>query len=616
MESLTTSSSLAATQATRAADGDAAAHAPPYLWIGLGLLSIAFHLGLIFSGLVSALVARPLHMALALPWIFVFGARSRWERRSGAVLLVLGLAACFYVALNADALGDQYGLLAGDWQVAVGVILLLVVLEMARRAIGWPLPLVALACLLYGFFGQYIPGQFGHPGVPLLSTLGNLTITEAGVWGSLTGVSVNVVAIFVIMGAVLNVGEAGQGFLNIAIAAAGHLRGGAGKVAVLASALFGSISGSASANAASIGVVTMPTMVRLGYPKSLAGGVEAVASSGGQIMPPLMGAGAFVMVELTGTPYTGIMAAALLPALLYFAAVWIGIDLFARRYGLKALDRADRPRGRDVILTVLFFLVPFGVLLQQMFIAGVTPQYAACMAILVGAALLATNIHFELSLRLFARRMGAAALLAGKQIAMIAAIIICASVIIGVLGMTGLGVKVTSVILALAQDSLWPALLLTAVACLLLGMEVPTTAAYVICVAVAGPALHALGVNLLLAHLFVFWFALLSTITPPVCGTVFITAGIVGEDWLKVAASAMRLGVGLYVIPLAMIANPHVIELASHPGLAVFAALRIGVGLWGLSYAFIADGSPARRALAGAAGAAICFAPVVLQWAG
>lgn len=582
------------------------------VWVGLGLISIIFHLGLVFSGLVPALVARPLHMALALPWLFIYPAQSPRQQRSGWALMSLGVAACLYTALNANQLGEQYGYLEGNLQIAVGIVLLAVTLEMARRAIGWPLPTVALICLLYGFFGQYVPGQFGHPAVPLASTLGTLTITEGGVWGSLTGVSVSVVAIFVIMGAVLNVGEAGQGFLNIAIAAAGRLRGGAGKVAVLASALFGSISGSASANAASIGAVTMPTMVRMGYPKSLAGAVEAVASSGGQIMPPLMGAGAFVMVELTGTPYTRIMAAALLPALLYFLAVWIGIDLFARRYGLKALDQEDQPSRRDVIVTLLFFLVPFGVLLQQMFIAQVTPQYAACMAILVGVLLLFLDIRFKFSLAAFVSRMSAAAIIAGRQISMIAAIIICASIVIGVLGMTGLGIKVTSVILAVAQESLWPALLLTAVACLLLGMEVPTTAAYVICVAIAGPALNRLGIDLLLAHLFVFWFALLSTITPPVCGTVFIAAGIVGENWLKVAASAMRLGVGLYIIPLAMIANPHLVQLIDHPWWAVAAFIQIGIGLWGLSFAFISGARLGLRMLAGLAGAAVCFGPVLL----
>jgi TRAP-type uncharacterized transport system fused permease subunit len=178
------------------------------------------------------------------------------------------------------------------------------------------------------------------------SFLGTLTIAEGGIWGSLTGVSVSIVAVFVIFGAVLNAGEAGQGFMNVATAAAGHLRGGAAKVSVLSSAFFGSISGSASANVASTGAITLPAMRRLGYPRSLAGAVEAVASSGGQIMPPLMGAGAFVMVELTGVPYADIMAAALLPAVLYFVAVWIGIDAFSRRYDLRPLEADQRPETK------------------------------------------------------------------------------------------------------------------------------------------------------------------------------------------------------------------------------------------------------------------------------
>ena len=580
------------------------------VWVLLGLVSIAFHLGLVFSGLVQALVARPVHMALALPWLFVFMARSRVERVSGIIVMAAGEFACLYTAFSADALSDQYGFLSGRLQLAVAIILIAVTLEMARRAIGWPLPLVALTCLGYGLFGQYVPGEFGHPPLPLASFLGTLTITEGGIWGPLTGVSVGVVAIFVIMGAVLNAGEAGQGFMNIATVAAGRLRGGAGKVSVLSSALFGSISGSASANVASTGAVTIPTMVRLGYPKSLAGAVEAVASSGGQIMPPLMGAGAFVMVQLTGVPYTAIMAAALLPAILYFLAVWIGIDLFARRYDLKAIDEKDRPARRDVIVTALFFAVPFGVLLEQMFIARVTPQYAACLAILAGAVLLFVNVRLEISLRRFLERAAEGALNAGRQIATIAAIIICASIVIGVLGMTGLGVKITSIILAAAQNMLWPALLLTALACIVLGMEVPTTAAYVICVSIAGPALQHLGIGLLLAHLFVFWFALLSTITPPVCGAVFIAAGMVGENWLKVAASAMRLGIGLYVIPLAMIANPAIIEVATEPLAALIVFARIAVGLWALSFAFISERQVPLRLAAGAGGLAACFLPL------
>jgi TRAP transporter 4TM/12TM fusion protein len=557
-------------------------------WVGLGALSIFFHLWLIFSGLVPNLVSRPLHMALALPWMLVYVARGRFEVISGVVLAALGLAATLWVAINQASLGEQYGSLEGGLQTAIAITLLVVVLEMARRSIGWPLPMVAALALAYGLWGQYIPGEFGHSGTPLASFLGTLTIAEGGIWGNLTGVSVSIVAIFVIFGAVLNAGEAGQGFMNLAAAAAGRLRGGAAKVSVISSALFGSISGSASANVASTGAITLPAMTRLGYPRSLAAAVEAVASSGGQIMPPLMGAGAFVMVELTGVPYTGIMAAALLPAVLYFWAVWVGIDAFSRRHELKGLPEAERPHLRDVAVTTAFFFVPFSVLLWGMFGARLTPQYAASQAILAGALLLALDGRLNFDARRTRHRLEEACLTAGKQVSMIAAIIICASIIIGVLSITGLGVKITSLIISGSGGMLWPAVLLTALACLILGMEVPTTAAYVISVSVAGPALIGLGLEPLQAHLFVFWFALLSTITPPVCGAVFIASGMVGENWLRVALSAMALGIGLYLIPLGMIANPAVIALADAPLMALAAAVKIGAALAAVSFGLIA----------------------------
>jgi TRAP transporter 4TM/12TM fusion protein len=550
-------------------------------------LLVAFHLALVFLGLVPNLISRPLHLALALPWILLVPGQTGWLRWSGIALTVLGVAASLWVAVMSDMLIDQYGFLESRFQAVVAVVLLVVVLEAARRAIGWPLPLVALLALLYGLYGQHIPGEFGHSGTPVASFLGTLTIAEGGIWGSLTGVSVNVVAIFVIFGAVLNAGEAGQGFMNLAAAAAGRLRGGAAKVSVLSSALFGSISGSASANVASTGAITLPAMTRLGYPKRLAAAVEAVASSGGQIMPPLMGAGAFVMVELTGVPYTQIMAAALLPAILYFLAVWIGVDAYASRYDLKGIDADDAPDWRDVAITSAFFAVPFVVLLTGLFVVKVTPQYAASLAILSAFLLLFFNARGFGTWRATAGRIENACLNAARQVSMIAAIIICASIIIGVLAITGLGVKITSLILSGAGGMLWPALLLTALACLVLGMEVPTTAAYVICVSVAGPALRELGLDQLQAHLFVFWFALLSTITPPVCGAVFIAAGMIGENWLKVAITAMTLGFGLYIIPLAMIANPLLIELSASPMAAVATALQIGLGLCLMSLALI-----------------------------
>ena len=579
-------------------------------WIALGALSIGFHVALVFSGLVPNLVSRPLHLALALPWILLAGERGEGEtpergrayRLSGLVLALLGIAACLWIAWRHDALADQYGYLSGGFQIAVAVVLLAVVLETARRAIGWPLPAVAALALAYGLFGQHLPGELGHPGVPLASFLGTLTIAEGGLWGSLTGVSVAIVAIFVILGAALNAGEAGQGFMNLAASAAGRFRGGAAKVSVVSSALFGSLSGSASANVASTGTVTLPAMRRLGYPPSLAGAVEAVASSGGQIMPPLMGAGAFVMVELTGTPYPAIMAAAALPALLYFVAVWFGIDGFGERHALPPLPAEERPDAMRVLVTSTFFAVPFGTLLFVMSALGRTPQYAACVAIAAAVLLLFVGAEGRVPWRTIGARLATLCLQSGRQIAVIAAIIVCAAIIVGVLGVTGLGVKTTSAILSLSGGMLWPALGLTALACLLLGMEVPTTAAYVVCVSVAGPALAELGLAPLEAHLFVFWFALLSTITPPVCGAVFIAAGMVGANWLRVAVHAMALGVGLYLIPLAMIANPALLALGERPLAALATALQVALGLALVSWAVIRPRKVPLRLLAVAAG--------------
>ncbi len=589
-------------------------------WLSLGAATVGFHLWLVFSGLVPNLVARPLHLALALPWVLLGsglaraqGSRTTRSRRSRAfdlLLLACGVGACLWVALRHDALADQYGYLDGHFQFAVAVVLLGTTLEAARRAIGWPLPLAAFLALLYGLYGQHVPGQFGHGGLPWASLLGTLTIAEGGLWGSLTGVSVGIVAVFVILGAVLNAGEAGQGFMNLANAAAGRLSGGAAKISVLSSALFGSLSGSASANVASTGTVTLPTMVRLGYPRAFAGAVEAVASSGGQIMPPLMGAGAFVMVELTGTPYAGIVTAASLPALLYFFAVWVGIDGFARRHALAPLPAEERPSASIVLRTATFFAVPFAVLLGVMFALGRTPQYAAALAIGAGVALLPFDARLRMDVRRTLGRLATVCTQAGAQIATIAAIIVCASIVVGVLGATGLGVKLTSAILALSGGSLWPALLLTALACLLLGMEVPTTAAYVICVSVAGPALAELGLAPLQAHLFVFWFALLSTITPPVCGAVFIAAGMVGAPWLRVAGHAMALGVGLYLIPLAMVASPALLSPLDTPLAAGIALVRVALGLWLVSRAVIAPAPAWRRVLSGGAGLVLLLVAV------
>ena len=322
------------------------------IWILLGLLSIIFHIFLIFSGLIPNLISRPLHMALAIPWVFIYGNQIVKYFYLNFTLVLIGIFFCLWIAFNHNPIADQYGFIENNFQFFVSLFLIFLVLEMARRCVGYPLPLVAVIALIYGVFGTFIPGEFGHPGIPLNSFFGNLVFAEGGIWGTLTNVSVTIVSIFVIFGCILNAGEAGEGFMNIAKLFAGKLKGGAAKVSIVSSALFGSISGSASANVASTGAITLPTMIKLGYPKRLAASVEAVASSGGQIMPPLMGAGAFVMVELTGVPYENIIIASFFPAILFFFTVWVGINFYSSYLNLKPIPKKDNPKSKETLITL------------------------------------------------------------------------------------------------------------------------------------------------------------------------------------------------------------------------------------------------------------------------
>lgn len=534
------------------------------------------------------LVSRPLHVALVLPWVFLFSKpKGRVSQLVGYGILICALISSFFIIFNYKSLEDQYGALEGGFQYFVAISLLLAILEMARRSVKLALPLTAVIALMYGIFGHLIPGEFGHQQMPLDSFLGTLVITEGGIYGSLTGVSVSVIAVFIILGAFVGVGEGGNAFMAMSIKLAGKLKGGAAKVSVLASGFFGSISGSASANVASTGAFTIPTMKRLNYPSSLAAAVEAVASTGGQIMPPLMGAGAFIMAELLSTPYTKIMAAAIFPAILFFFAVWVGINLFAKRYNLVAMQESEIPSLWEVLRLSPFFVIPFGVLLFSLLILHKTPQFSAAISIFLSAILLLVDRSWKMDFKAFFKRFSDSLILASRQIALIASVIVCAGIIIGVLNITGVGVKITSAILEYSYGHLSVALLLTALACLILGMEVPTTAAYIICVSVAGPILENFGLNGLQAHLFIFWFALLSTITPPVCGTVFIASGIAEVNWLKVAGKSMTLGVGLYFIPLTFIANPYLIKPDVNLWLSLASFLKIALGLTLLSAALV-----------------------------
>ncbi len=559
--------------------------------LAAAVLFAVFQLVLPVYAFLPALQARALHLAFMFFMIFAAGAsRKRGPEKRGLgrlrqlwdlILAAAGIGITLYVFLDYTAISDQYGVPSGPFQIAAAAALTLLVLEAARREIQPTLPLIALAFLLYALFGHLIPGTFGHPEYDLEMLAGQLFLTTGGLWGLLVGVSTDVIAIFVFFGAFMFASGGGSGFMRLSIRLAGRFSGGPAKVATIASALFGSISGSASANVATTGAFTIPMMKRLKYKPEMAAAVESAASTGGQIMPPIMGAGAFVLAELTETPYIEVAYRSLIPAACYFAAVGLGIHFYAKREGYLGLDPRELPPWKKTITSSVFFIVPFVFLLAWM-IADYTPQYAAFWATLVTLPLALIDEDWRLDARSALPRLKEAVTSGAKQAAVIAAISASAQVIIAVIAITGLGVKISSLVLSVSQGNLFVTLVLIAVTSIVLGMQVPTTAAYIMAVVVGGPVLITFGLNPVSVHLFVFFFAILSAITPPVCGAVFIAAGIAGAKWFETAVIAMKFCFAAFFVPFVFVYDPALLLYGS-PWDMVYAVLRTGASIVFLS---------------------------------
>jgi TRAP transporter 4TM/12TM fusion protein len=428
-------------------------------------------------------------------------------------------------------------------------------------------------------------------------------LTTGGIWGQLLGVSANIIAIFVFLGAFIVHTGGGTGFMKISVRLAGRYTGGPAKVATISSALFGSVSGSASANVASTGAFTIPMMKRLGYKPALAAAVEAVASTGGQIMPPIMGAGAFIMAELIQTPYLKIALSAALPAILYFFAVGMGIHFYAQREGFRGISAGEIPTWAETIKVSGFFLIPFSILAYWLFM-GYTPQYAAFWAVLSTFPVAFLNENWCLDIPHALSKFKNAVQQGARQAALIASICASAQVIIAIIAFTGLGVKVSSNILAFSGNSLFLALILTGMTSIILGMEVPTTAAYIVAVVVGGPVLIELGVPPLAAHLFVFYLAILSAVTPPVCGAIFIAAGMAEADWVETAKFGLKLSFAAFLLPFLFAYDPSLVLIGS-PLAVIMSVARAALALVFISAGFMGYlksvlGMASRLALIGA----------------
>jgi TRAP transporter 4TM/12TM fusion protein len=505
------------------------------------------------------------------------------------ILALAGLVIGLYIFVEYPNLVDTLGDIT-QTRAVLGVITVLLLAEATRRLVGWPLVIIAAAFVLYAFFAYLFPGDFYGRGWSVGRLATYLYLDANGIFGLALQVGSSIVLVFILFGEVLNAVGGGAFLSDFALALMGRYRGGQAKIAIVSSSLFGNISGSAVANVVVDGAFTIPMMKKAGYPPPQAAAVEAVASTGGQIMPPVMGAAAFLIAEYLGIPYAEVALAALVPAILYYVTLFIQVDLLAARNGIHGLPSAQLPHLVKVMRRSAGFVVPLTVLIVLMFFLNRRPEEAGLLATV--AALVVGFL--TPGIRLGPREIFKILIAMGRSMLEIAAITGLAGVVIGVLQLTGLGFTLTFTLLNFGQDSAVLLLILTAIVSMILGMGMPTTAVYVLLAVLVAPGLAKLGILPIAAHLFIFYFGMLSMITPPVCIASYAAASIGKTDPIKTGWEGMRLCSIAYVVPFLFVFSPsllligHWYEVAASVTTAVFGAILLGVGLVGYLFRPIA----------------------------
>nr|WP_295973780.1 TRAP transporter permease [uncultured Bacillus sp.] len=530
--------------------------------VTIGLL--AFSLFQIYTsvfGVLTAQLQRSIHLGFALALIFLLfpAGRKKPAKENGLawydiILAVLSVVVGTYWLLMIDELVNRVGRLT-DIDYIVGLLAVLLVLEATRRTVGLPIMLIALLFIIYALFGPYMPGTLAHRGIELERLVQMLFFTTEGILGTPLGVSSTFIFLFLLFGAFLIKTGVGEYFNDLAIAIAGRRIGGPAKVAIFSSALQGTISGSSVANVVTSGAFTIPMMKNLGYRKEFAGAVEAASSTGGQLMPPIMGAAAFLMAEFIGIPYIEIAKAAVIPAILYFAGIWIVTHFEAKRMGLRGLTKEEIPDKHE-ILRKLYLLIPI-IAIVALLMTGMSVMRAALYSILISVAVSALKRETRMGLRGIME-----ALTDGARTALpVAAATAAAGIIVGVVTKTGLGLKLANGLLDIAGGAIIPTLILTMIASLILGMGSPTTANYIITSTIAAPAIIMLEVPDLSAHLFVFYFGIIADITPPVALAAFAAAAISGGEPLKTGINSSKLAIAAFIIPYMFVLSPELLLL-------------------------------------------------------
>jgi len=508
---------------------------------------------------------RVIHLLCGM--LIVFLSTAKDSKGSTLLSIALSIAAVFssfYILIYMDQIIYRVSLPIKT-DIVMGVVCVVLVLEMARRTIGKVMVLIVIFFISYGLYGNILSGMWGHKGYSLSRLIDHLYLYTEGIYGIPLGVSANFVILFIIFGAFLQATKTGDLFIDVANALTGTTIGGPAKISVVSSALFGTISGSSTANVVTTGNYSIPLMKRTGYSSEFAGAVEAAASTGGQIMPPVMGAAAFVMAELTGISYLKICIAAALPAILYFLVLFYGIHLKALQKGLRGLSKEEIPHFWDVIRHQGYLFIPLLVLIYMLAIKQFSPMYSAFWAIIATVIISGLKAETRLNLKTL---LDALAKGSSNAVVVISACA-CAGIIVGVTTLTGIGLKLTGIILHLGVGNIFLTILVTMIASYILGMGVPTTAAYIIVAVTAAPALIDIGVSPIAAHMVIFYSALLSDITPPVALSAYAAAGIAHADPMKIAFEAMRLAFVRFLFPFLFVYIPAL--LFQNPNLLVTA---------------------------------------------
>ncbi len=512
----------------------------------------AFQLYTAGFGTLLSVKQRALHIIFAFTLGFLlFPATKKGNKTKASILdyvfIILNVIIFGYLFIFVEEIALKGGNMSSV-DILFGGLAILLTLEITRRAVGPELPIVAILFILYARFGPYLPGVLGHRGFSWERIISHMYLTLEGILGIPIGVSATFVFMFILFGAFLDKTGVGKFFIDLAYSLTGHLKSGPAMTAVVASGFMGSISGSSVANTVTTGAFTIPLMKKTGYKAHFAGAVEAAASTGGQIMPPVMGAAAFIMAEFTGIPYIKIVVAAAIPAMLYYFAVGTMVHLEASKLGLKGLPKDKLPKISKLMLSQGYLLIPLFIIVAFL-VMGYTPLLSAFYAIgisviiAIAATLIKGDKSFGVNEFLGALEQGA------KGSVGVACACACAGIIVGIVTLTGLGLRIAELIVTLAQGKLLLTLFFTMIASIILGMGLPTTAKYIVLATMAVPALIKLDVNLMSAHLFILYFGVVADITPPVALASYAGAGIAGANAMKTGFQAVKIALAAFIVP-------------------------------------------------------------------